>query len=137
MERSTPGPTGSTWKPSAPLDKVPAARKGPAASEGGPLKRGVTAQLVLQGVFLVLLLGAAFLARDEARSMWLYVWTGVIPVGFGVVYFLAWRRRERVRAERRWTLAWEKAEAKRAYLGLGGVLLVWAVGLVLVFALVG
>jgi O-antigen/teichoic acid export membrane protein len=88
--------------------------------------------LVLQAVLALLMIGAAFLMTDAPRTMRLYLWSAVIPIGFGLVFWRAYARGERERSAGTWTIEWERREARRAFQLLGVVALVWALGLVVV-----
>lgn len=129
MAPNTPGPTDSTWKPSGPLDSVPARSKGRANSTA-PLRNRAMAALAIQGVLLLVLLAAAFFVRDTPFTSALYLWAGVIPIGFAIVYYMTYKRGSRVREEKKWTIEFERGEAKRAYRAMGVVLVVWMAGLV-------
>jgi hypothetical protein len=96
----------------------------------------LTLNLAVQGVFALVLLGAAAATTDAPRVARLYLWAIVIPLGFGVVFALAYRRGARIRMQRLWTLQWERADVRRAYQGMAAVMVLWAVGLlVLLFVL--
>ena len=131
MAQDTPSSKAPTWKPDRPLDQVAAAPK--AVDPAAPLMRRARIMLAVQGALLLMLLFAAFLVREDRFTSALYAWSGVIPAGFGLVFWLAARRGERVRREKRWTLQWERAEAKRTYRWLGLVMALWVLGLVAVY----
>jgi hypothetical protein len=129
VAQDIPSSKAPTWKPDRPLDQVPAAPKGvhdPAA----PLMRRARMMLFIQGALLLMLVAAAFLVREDRFTSALYAWSGVIPLGFSAVFWTAARRGERVRRDKRWTIQWERAEAKRTYRWLGVVMLAWTLGLV-------
>lgn len=133
MAQDTPSSKAPTWKPDRPLDQVAGVPK--AIDPAAPLMRRAKMMLVVQGALLLLLLAAAFLVREDRFTSALYAWSGVIPVGFALVFWLAAQRGERVRREKRWTIQWERAEAKRTYALLGIVMALWMLGLVAVYVL--
>lgn len=138
MDPSTPGPaTESTWRPSGSAYSVPAAPKGSALGAQGAngvarRRSRLVMSLVLQGVLALLMLAAAYLTIEAPRTMRLYLWSVIIPVGFGLVFWRAYARGERERSAGSWTIAWERREARRAFQLLGVVALVWAFGIVTV-----
>lgn len=88
--------------------------------------------LVLQGVLALVMIAAAFFATGTPRTMRLYAWSALIPVGFALVFWRAYARGERVRADGSWTMEWERLEARRAFQMLGVVGVVWAIGVALI-----
>jgi hypothetical protein len=133
VAQDTPSSKAPTWKPDRPLDQVPAAPK--AVDPAAPLMRRARTMLVVQGALLVMLLFAAFLVREDRFTSALYAWSGIIPAGFALVFWVAARRGERVRRDRQWTIQWERAEAKRTYRWLGAIMLFWVLGIVAVYLL--
>src|SRR5258707_1085414 len=105
MEPSTPGPaTESTWRPEGSAYRVPAVPKGSAAMAKGATGVAIRRQrlvltLVLQAALAILLVGAALLAPRAARF---YLWSAVIPVGVGLVFWRAHARGERERGAGTW-----------------------------------
>jgi hypothetical protein len=95
------------------------------------MRRGLVTSLVLQGVFVLVLGGAgAVTLADAPKTARLYAWACVIPLGFALVAWVAYKRGVAVRREGRWTRDWEKGEVKRSYRLMGVVLVVWMLGLV-------
>ena len=121
----------AAWKPSGPALSVPAAPKGERVDVYAKMRRGLVTSLVLQGIFVLVLGGAGVVAMvDAPKTARLYWWACVIPLGFALVAWLAYRRGVAGRQEGRWTRDWEKGEVKRSYRLMGVVLVVWMLGLV-------
>lgn len=126
MASSTAGPKGNTSRPESK-----AARRGVGT---GARKMRFLQSMVMQVLLALVLAAMAWFSRDEPRTMMLYLWALLIPVGFGVVFFVAHQRGERVRREKTWTAAWEKAEAKRVFGWLGFTVIAWVAGVAAILA---
>lgn len=135
MVDDTPGSKGITWKPSGSAYDVPAVQKGgPSVFER--MRKRLTWTILAQGVLAALLAGASFVTTGTPRTSRLYLWTIIVPIGFSLMFYLAYRRGVKVREEKRWTREWEQAETKLASRTLGAVVALWAIGLlVMVFVL--
>lgn len=92
--------------------------------------------LAMQGLLAALLLGLAFLTRDDPRTAVLLAWTLVVPAGFAYVYATAYQRHERVKKEGAWTKEWAKKQDARGYALLATVFAVWIAGALAILALV-
>ncbi|MFA5860798.1 MAG: hypothetical protein WDA16_03795 [Candidatus Thermoplasmatota archaeon] len=128
MADDTLGSKDNTWKPRGSAYDVPAVQKGgPSVFER--MRRRLMITFVAQGILLLLLVGAAVMTSGTPRTPRLYLWTTVIPLGFSLVFFLAYKRGVKVRREKQWTREWEMAETKLASRSLGVVIALWAIGL--------
>lgn len=92
--------------------------------------------VMLQGIFALLLLAMAYLARAETRTSLLYAWAIVVPASFGYFFWRAFERTETARREGAWTPQMDQREAKRTFGALGVTVLVWVAGSMLLFLLV-
>lgn len=110
------GPTGSISRPK--LERT--------AFAGRQRQVRLLLGLAMQGALLLVVLAASAFADGRARL--LYLWAASVPLGFALVYVLAYRRGERARSDGSWTPDWEKRDAKRNYALLGVVGLVWVAG---------
>lgn len=129
MADDTLGSKDSTWKPKGSAYDVPAVQKGgPTVFER--MRRTLIGALLVQLVLALLLVAAAFVTRDAPRTQRLYLWTLVIPAGFSTVFYFAYKRGVKVRAEKTWTREWELREKKVATRTLGAVVAVWALGVI-------
>lgn len=125
MASSTPGPTGSTWKPKSERGAYAAAAR----------RQRVFVNLTTQSLLAVGLLVAAAFSRSDALAVKLYVWAAVVPIGFAVVFVTAWRRGERARSAGTWTPEWETSAARRSYALLGLVAVAWIAGSLAILSL--
>lgn len=81
--------------------------------------------LVTQAGIAVILLGLAWFSRGDPRSVWLYVATLVIPVGWSVVLWSALQREETARGAGSWNKEMAQRERKRSMGMLGALFLGW------------
>lgn len=126
MASSIGGAKGSTSRPE------PRGKPDPGAAAR---RVRVMQLLVMQGVLAVLLLGLAFLSRDDPRTLALCLWTLLVPAGFAYAYGSANARHDRARRDGTWTKEWEKKETSRGFSILAGVGVLWVAGALLVLAL--
>ena len=127
MASGIAGPKAGTSRPEA--------RKGKADPAAGVQRLRVMQLLLMQGVLALLLLGMAFVSRDDPSTMALFLWTLLVPAGFGFVYGRAYQRQEKARREGLWSRDWDKKETTRGYSALGGVFLLWIVGVLAILVL--
>ena len=126
MDASTTGTTAST------STREPARRP----DKGAPQRRMRVAQaLVMQGGLAVILLGLAAFARQDPRSMALYLATLVVPLGWGYAFWSAHQREEAARREGSWSKASDEKERKRTFGILGAIVVVWVALAILIFVL--
>ena len=142
MEPSIRGPEpDNTWRPSGSAYSVPAVPKGSTAGAKGVAgvarrRSRLVMTLVLQGILALVMVAAAALTTGTPRTMRLYLWSALIPLGFALVFGRAYARGERTRKAGTWTIEWERGEARRAFQMLGVVIVVWAIGVVVLAFLV-
>ena len=110
MDASTTGAKGSTSK----LERGAGARRA-----------RVVQVLVMQGGLVVILLLMAWLARGDRRSMALDLATLIVPLGWGLAIWSAYRRDASARHEGRWSVEWAKTESRRTMGTLGALIVVW------------
>lgn len=109
--------------------------KGKPDPSGGLRRARVVQLLATQALLAALILGMAFLSRDDLRTTALMLWTLLVPLGFAFTYGTAYRRHEEALREGRWSREWEKKEATRGYSLLGGVFAAWIAGVLAILAL--
>lgn len=104
------------------------------AVAGAGMRRGKLVQAVfVQGILVVVILMASYFSKDDAKTLALTLWTLVVPLGFATSYVLAHRTGEAARSARTWTPQMEAATAKRMVSRLGMTLVLWFVGLALIW----
>lgn len=83
--------------------------------------------MFLQAGLAVIVLTFVFVAWGDARGMSLFGVTLLIPVGWALVFWDAYRRDDLARREGRWSKESDAAARKRAFARLGAIFLAWLV----------
>jgi hypothetical protein len=88
--------------------------------------------VAFQGAMAVALLVVAAVLRANARAVALCAATLLVPVGWSVVYLVAYARVERARRAGTWSAEWERAQGRRAAAAFGAIMLVWILAALLI-----
>ena len=83
--------------------------------------------MFFQASLVVLLVAFALFSLGNRQGLLLACATLVIPLGWGWLFWDAYRRDEAARAEGRWTKESDAAERKRVYARLAAVFVLWLV----------
>lgn len=86
--------------------------------------------VLFQGGLAVMLVVMALLSRDEPKFFAAYLWSLVAPAGIAYVFLNAHKRTLALPPES--AREGEKAETKRAFSAIGGVIVLWVVGLAVI-----
>lgn len=114
MDASTTGQKASTRKPKP--DRYAGARRA----------RVVQALFMQAGLAALLLVMAAFSWRDR-EALLLFGVTLLIPLGWGLAFWKAYKRDQTTRDAGMWTPATDKAERQRTFATIGILFAVWII----------